>query len=232
MYIEPVHPVYNSRTITSFVFESEKTDTNSFGEKERYFEVIDAFENKIMVPVMSDLETPKVGDLVKMYISRILKGKPVLFVASEFHKTLNLIVNHRYLFRIVGLSTIHNKDYYRLKDQDGGFHFLKLKHFSHRDYSIGDNLFCTIVSEPNPGTYYLEPDYPNHRIGAIYNFTYKSVDRHYYPDGSTEDVVVVTDSNNKDCTLFVEWHKFVEKTILEAKVEYIRKGRLFLRITE
>ena len=237
MYIEPEHPVYRAGEIYKFKILNETSSVNLFGEEERYLCIVDVFNNEIHVPVISPHKRFIPGDSEDLLVTRVIKGKPDLFLSSEFNYHSDLKKGERYLFHLQGISAIGGKDYYRLIDDKGNFHFLRQKYYADRKYLQGSEIFCTIVNEPIPGTYYLEPDYFDYVIGERYDFQFLKYDKHHHKDGTTEEVLTVLDKYKKECTLFVEWHNFIEPepsevitTLINAKVLYIFKGRLFLSI--
>ena len=229
MYIEPEHPIYRASNIETFEFVNEFSFVNEFAESERRFTVIDAFNKELIVPVVTDIEKPLSGEKIELFISRITKGKPVLFLASEFQKKLFNKKGERSLYKIDGLTTINHKVYFRLTDENGNFYFLRQKFYSDRKYKVDDNIYCTLINDPIPGIYCLEPDYPEYIKGEIYSFEFLRYDKHFFRDGRLEEVVIVTDKFMKECTLFVEMHRFIESEIIESRVESVYKGKLLLR---
>ncbi len=232
MYLEPENPKYSVNKSYDFNFIEEKSIVNDFGTTERHFIVCDDFDIKHQLWVSASEIKPKNGQKIKLAVAQIRKGKIMLFCQSIFYPLRKQKPKNKYSFRITGIaSLLHEKEFFCLLDENKQLHFLRIKPFISNNYKIGDKIDATVVSTPQLGNYYLEPVYEGYEIENTYDFKFLKEEEYFHPSGEKENTWIVLDKNNKECHLFLtdKIDYKLQNHNIRATVEYIFKGKLFLR---
>lgn len=234
VFLEPEHPVFKQNEIYKFAFKAKTEIINSFGEKELHLTVADKFGKEWNVPVINDLPYDELVDFLFLKILSVKKGKPLLsFNYKGKIKSHKLKKGNRYKFTVLGISTlIENKEFLRLKDEFDNIHFVRYKFYSNYGFKTGSIVYCTMVNEEKYASYYLEPDYPGYFASEIYSFRFVKKDVYFHKDGRKEECLIAHDKDGNDCVVFYNQddYKAVDLHTINAKVDYVYKGKLFVTL--
>ncbi|MEA3445107.1 MAG: hypothetical protein U9R19_10325 [Bacteroidota bacterium] len=233
IFLEPINPFYSVGETYNFTFVEEKQVRNSYNEIERRFVVSDNFGNTHWLWMPANANTCDKGDRLQLVVAQIRKGNILLFHPSINFADRKNTQGKQYQFKIEGIATLlEGKEFYRLQDETGQLHFLRKKYYVDYAFAKGNFIKGTIVSPPYFGSYYIEPEYPGYCIGQVYSFRFLREEDYYHPSGKKETTWIVLDENNKECHLFLPNTNEIEirDSAIKAKVEYVFKGKLFLRM--
>ncbi|TVR40479.1 MAG: hypothetical protein EA394_08030 [Bacteroidia bacterium] len=231
MFLEPMHPHYREGKTYSFPIHCKGERENILGMDEWYFMVKDIFGQKWKVRTYSKSLWEKPPGELKCLVKRIKKGKLFLAVQGEEIKHPDLEAGQIYPFTIVD-ERLHPDDkttYYILADKSENKHLLKKKYYQNYNLEIGQNILCRVDKFSTEGFYFLEPEHPCYRQGAVYSFPVDRLEELVFTDGFRQKVLVLRDCHGEEVKIHItdeEAAQYENMSEIVARVDRIRKSRL------
>ena len=229
IFLEPLHPYYESGNFYEITYLKLKKIINSAGETEKIVLFTDSFENKIKVP-FEDLPRKLIaGEKLDCRVVKIKKGRLLISINDDIDDFSELKAGIKYSFKISHIKTYAGKyEYYVLTDSNGKKYKLRKKFYVKYGLKPGQNIICRLISSGKKK--YLEPFHPFYKIGKEYLFEIAGKgSRDVYPDLKKE-VIFLKNDYGKEISLLendISPGKIQNKKI-RCKVTDIRRSEVFL----
>lgn len=235
MFLEPMHPHYTEGEIYSFQPTGEGRQKSITGDEEFFIRVKDVLGYEWKVRVNSLEKIPEDRQEVKCRLDRIKKGKLHLSLENDVSQTGTLETGKSYEF-LISDEKINPDDglkYFILTAPDQSRHVLKKKYYLHYGLKKGQQVRCRVDKFTGEGYFFLEPENPWYKEGAIYTFKPLEIHKLNFSDGTIEDVLVLDDPHGEPIKQFIE-HGQVDKLkgreSVSCRVLRIRKSRIELEV--
>lgn len=226
IYLEPMHPHYQIGQ--SYPFRFTKLDkVKSDLEEVRYLLFFtDEFNNSI---TLLSLSKPNfaVNSIVNARIAQIKKGTIIIEFRNVHIK--NLWIGDTRKFEYLGKQN----SIFIFKDEFGYKHSLKKDVYDHYGFEIGKVYEGTVLKYNKNYSFKIEPKNPFYELGKEYSFKFRKIKDEVDLLNNSIKVIEVEDIWGHEATIVQfseDLLKSLPKEYIEAKINRISNGRLYLEI--
>ncbi len=229
VFLEPRHPHY----IEGKEYLFNKISIQKKIDNTLNLLVKDLFDNEIELFINQNQANLN-DEKISLKVERVKKGLPIL----SFPKTQEVIAN-KYLSELIEFiiiaSVIENsEEYYSLEDSLGRINTrLKVKHYKHYGFKIGQRCFCRVIGTNANGLMQVEPENPWYKVGESYVFKINSIESYIdLEDKEVKSIILLDNANNKSGIVLKEKEiqQIGAQNEIRCKVIGFRKGRPQLEI--
>lgn len=231
MFLEPMHPFYEEGKVYEFPLLKIGSRESITGDKESFALVKDVFDNEWEIRMFSENLIRTGSEKIKCRLERIKKGKLFLSLSCDKPSYGGIEAGKTYEFKIID-EKVHPGDrqrYFILNGHDGKKHLIRKKYFTHYGLKKGQTVRCMVDKFTSEGYFFLEPENPWYKIGEVYSFKTRELQKLIFSDGSVQDVLVLEDPHGDDIKVFIESHHVeplkTRKEVL-CRIDRIRKSRI------
>ncbi|MBE9467693.1 MAG: hypothetical protein IMY72_05140 [Bacteroidetes bacterium] len=156
-------------------------------------------------------------------IAMVLKSKNNKFSEGE-----------TYQFKVNNITTLpdDNKEFFVLQDIFGNKQLLTTEYYKNYNIKKGRIIKCKVDKINCNGKIFLEPEHPIYKQGKIYDFESVKFDKQKNYIGFEENILVVKDCFNNRIKIHCNNEFKIEKNIVKAKVEFVKKSIPFLSLAK
>ncbi|MCB9000600.1 MAG: hypothetical protein H6537_01315 [Bacteroidales bacterium] len=223
VFLEPEHPIYIPGNIYTFKVKSVKSDVLKGID---IITVVDVFDNNIDIAIPSE-NTDKKTSEIQFKVSSIRKGIPILEQTLLTFNCTNLKNGMSIIVEFIGIVTQNNDDFYWFKYKTC-YAVLKVKHYAHYGFKIGEKIECTFIDIRPNGFLKIEPLNPFYKVGNIYEFIIEKI--------STENsisksncIAEVYDIFGKKCSVLLPINTYNKGEKILCEITGYKKGRPLLK---